>query len=109
VYLSFFLFGCAAGMVPDLLEAVERNRFLALALGLLALAALGVWARWAIAVGASWATVAISTFISRYVPLVRDVLGIRPGRLPNAEVSKGLEQGDQGFHSAHGPLFLGVI
>ena len=158
VYLSFFLFGYAAGAARDLLEAMERNRFPALALGLLAFAArlavyrivpvppgynaanmvtqacrgvaafglviaamgygrrhlnresralsvardlafplyvlhfaplsaatflllgtgLGVWARWGIAVAASWITVAVFTFLARYVPLVRDVLGIRP-------------------------------
>ncbi|HVP20057.1 MAG TPA: acyltransferase family protein [Spirochaetia bacterium] len=165
VYLSFFLFGYAAGTARELLEAMERNRHAALALGLLAFAArlavyrivpvpsgynaaqivthafrgaaawglviaamgygrrylnresralsiardlafplyvlhfaplsaatwlllgtgLGVWARWGISVGASWVTVAIFTFVARYVPLVRDVLGIRPGRLWKAE------------------------
>ena len=50
---------------------------------------LGVWARWAIAVGASWVTVAIFTYVARFVPLVRDILGIRPGRLLNVGISKG--------------------
>jgi Acyltransferase family len=166
VYFSFFVFGYAAGTVRDLLEAMERNRLPALALGLLAFAArlavyrlfavpsgyhwaniaaqafrgaaafglvaaamgygrrylnseshalsvardlafplyvlhfaplsaatylllgtsLGVWARWAIAVGASWAIVAIFTYVARFVPLVRGVLGIRPaGPLRRAE------------------------
>lgn len=161
VYLSFFLFGYAAGTARELLEAMERNRRAALALGLLAFAArlavyrivpvppgynaasilthafrgaaavglvvaamgygrrylnresralsaardlafplyvlhfaplsaatwlllgtgLGVWARWGISVAASWAAVAVFTFVARYVPLLRDVLGIRPARL----------------------------
>jgi hypothetical protein len=50
---------------------------------------LGVWARWAIAVGASWVTVAIFTYVARFVPLVRDILGIRPGGVLNVGVSKG--------------------
>jgi hypothetical protein len=166
VYLSFFLFGYAAGTARELLEAMEKNRFLALALGLLAFFAriavyrivpvpdgynaasitthafrgvaafglvvaamgfgrrylnresralavardlafplyvlhfaplsaatyillgtgLGAWARWGIAVAASWATVAAFTFVARYVPLLRDVLGIRPGLLRRAAV-----------------------
>ena len=169
VYLSFFVFGYAAGSARELLESMERNRLPALALGLLAFATrmavyrlfpvppgysasniaaqafrgvaafglvvaamgygrrylnsesralsmardlafplyvlhfaplsaatylllgtgLGVWARWVVAVGASWATVAIFTYVARFVPLVRGVLGIRPGRLIGPEVSKG--------------------
>ena len=170
VYLSFFLFGYADGTARELLEAMERNRHRALALGLLAFAArmavyrlfpvpsgyhwaniaaqafrgaaafglvaaamgygrkhlnsesqalsvardlafplyvlhfaplsaatylllgtsLGVWARWAISVGASWATVATFTYVARFVPLVRGVLGIRPGRLLSAGVLEEL-------------------
>ncbi|HEY9595859.1 MAG TPA: acyltransferase family protein [Spirochaetia bacterium] len=169
VYLSFFVFGFAAGTAPELLEAMERNRRAALALGLFAFVArlavyrffpvspgydpanivsqvfrgaagfglvvavtgygrrylnresralsvardlafplyvlhfaplsaatllllgtgLGVWARWAIATGASWVTVALFTLVARYVPLLRDVLGIRPGRLRSPVVAAG--------------------
>ncbi len=50
---------------------------------------LGVWARWALAVGASWVTVAILTCLARFIPVVRGVLGIRPGRLLVTGVPKG--------------------
>ena len=39
---------------------------------------LSVLARWMIAVLASWATVALFTYLARFVPLVRDLFGIRP-------------------------------
>ncbi len=158
VYLSFFLFGFIAASARELLEALERNRLPALALGVLAFAArlavyrltpvpagysvaniaaqalrgaaayglvsaalgygrrflnhesraldmardlafplyvlhfaplsaatylllgtgLSVLARWMIAVLASWATVALFTYLARFVPLVRDLFGIRP-------------------------------
>jgi len=53
VYLSFFLFGYLAGMDPGLPEAAERNRFAALALGLLAFLARLSCYRW-LPVGSSY-------------------------------------------------------
>ncbi len=41
---------------------------------------LGAWARWAIAVAASWLTVALFTYVARFVPLVREFFGIRARR-----------------------------
>ena len=157
VYLSFFVFGYLAGADSRLAEAAERNRFAALALGLVAFFAriachlwlpigdgyqafnvlaqllrglaswwlvvaaiglgrrhlrmtgrslsiardlsfplyllhyapltaatyllldsgLGIWSRWALSVLLSWASVALCTFVFRFVPTLRSLFGIR--------------------------------
>jgi hypothetical protein len=178
VYLSFVALGFVAGREQSLLEAMERNRFLALALGTgafacrmavyqlvpvpdgysganiltqafrglaayaLVVAAIGfgrrylvrespalgvardlsfplyvlhyvpvmaatylllgsglsVWTRWGIAVAAAWLSVAIFTAIARYVPLLRDLLTIRPptsgDAQPDSVVLDGLDEHD---------------
>jgi len=40
----------------------------------------GIWPRWALAVALSWAAVAACTVVFRFVPPLRDLLGIRPPR-----------------------------
>jgi hypothetical protein len=157
VYLSFFLAGYLAGSVPELLQAIEKQRLTALILGvtgflarittytvvtvsdgynganivaqvfrgiaayglvvaimgygqhylnrqgrvlgivrnlsfplyilhyapltaatyLLLNSGLSVWTRWAIAVASSWCSVALFTFVARFIPLVRGFFGIR--------------------------------
>jgi peptidoglycan/LPS O-acetylase OafA/YrhL len=42
---------------------------------------LGVVARWAIAVAASWLSVALFTYVAKFVPIVREFFGIRARRL----------------------------
>jgi hypothetical protein len=164
VYLSFFVFGFLVGTDSRLAEAIERNRFAALALGLIAFAArlacyrllpvgsgyqvfnmlaqflrglaawglvlaaigfgrryfvamgrplgiardlsfplyllhyapltaatyflldsdLGIWTRWALSVLFSWATVALCTFVFRYIPPLRSLFRIgMPGVAPD--------------------------
>lgn len=38
---------------------------------------LSIWSRWALAVAASWGLVALFTYLVRFVPVVRDLFGIR--------------------------------
>ncbi len=38
---------------------------------------LSIWTRWALAVAASWSFVALFTFLVRFIPVVRNVFGIR--------------------------------
>ncbi|HTT12490.1 MAG TPA: acyltransferase [Burkholderiaceae bacterium] len=158
VYLSIFVFGYLAGGDPRLPDAIERHRWAALALGVIAFfarlacyrvlpvgsgydafnmlaqflrgiaawgliiaatgfgrrhlnltgrgwgiardlsfplyllhavpltaatylllgAPLGIWSRWAISVVASWTTVAICTFVFRYIPPLQSFFTIRP-------------------------------
>jgi peptidoglycan/LPS O-acetylase OafA/YrhL len=45
---------------------------------------LGAWSRWAISVVVAWATVAVCTFIFRYIPPLRSFFTIRPPQRANA-------------------------
>ncbi|HJV63701.1 MAG TPA: hypothetical protein VJ743_22320, partial [Albitalea sp.] len=41
---------------------------------------LGIWPRWALSVAVSWITVALCTFVFRYIPPLRALFGIAPPR-----------------------------